>query len=204
MSVKAITYIRMQNGIPFLILDCPKGFKELLDTIEEKKIEAKFVGEDNVQCRFIVSEGEIIGNKIRLNFPDAIERFQRRQDFRLEIFPGAKKQVMCNSAFCEMRVLNISSGGVFALQRKTIKTQPVYTVGQRIFDMEFIFPAVNEEKRVHIKKAMIIRMEKRHREDRYCYAFQFIDIEKSEKMALTEMIYKFQAEFLRKRVGKKV
>ena len=71
---------------------------------------------------------------------------------------------------------------------------------EHIEALELNFPAENEGIRVTIKRAEIKRLRRYPQSNRYEYALEFQEIDSSNKKRLNEQIYRFQREFLRRRL----
>jgi c-di-GMP-binding flagellar brake protein YcgR len=107
------------------------------------------------------------------------------------------------SASFEMDVINVSVGGasgVFGNFKKGTQKDLALKVGEILDDLQLEFPSKKEDLRVHIKKCLIKRVERDPQTKRFRYALQFIEMERSQEKALIKLIYRFQREFLRRRL----
>jgi len=199
-----VTGIRTQKSTPFMLVDCPEGFKEAFADLEEWRFRFEFTGKDMLQYEFRTDGGEIFRDEIRIRLPEVIKRSQRRGHYRLEVPRGTKLYLQVNSVKREIMVVNASLGGILGpivdLEKAT-EDEPVFKRGETLKHIQLEFPSEEEDLRVYIKKAEVIRWEEGlGGKARYHYAIQFIDMDKTEEIKLVELIYRFQREFLRKRL----
>ena len=66
--------------------------------------------------------------------------------------------------------------------------------------LELNFPSANDRIRVTVKRAEIKRLKRNPLTGRYEYALEFQEIDSLNRRKLNEQIYRFQREFLRKRL----
>jgi c-di-GMP-binding flagellar brake protein YcgR len=198
-----VTGIRTRNNTPFFLIDYPGGFRETVADLEVWSVVFQFTGKDKLQYVFRTSGGEIHRNEIWIRFPKVIERGQRRRHFRLEVPFGTKLHFQLRSSKRELSVSNVSLGGVLGAivssESGTQKGQSLRS-GDILEHIQLEFPSSEEDLRVHIIKARVVRWEDGPLASHKHYAIQFIEMDKSEEAALTELVYKFQREFLRRRL----
>jgi c-di-GMP-binding flagellar brake protein YcgR len=101
-------------------------------------------------------------------------------------------------------VINVSLGGVYGVLVKhnfKFMRGPVLKKDQTIEDVSMVSPDDGDkpERTIYVKKADVKRVE--HDQDRgfYRYAFEFKEIEKDERQALTQVIYDLQRWHLQQR-----
>lgn len=198
-----VTDIRTRNKVPFFLVDYPPGFREAIAGVEHWKIHFEFTGKDNIQYVFRTSGGEIFRDQIWIRFPDSITREQRRKYFRLTVPSGAKIRFERNSITYEINVVDVSLGGclgVLAASHERIKGKEFLRTGETLRHIQLEFPSEEGAMKVYIKEALISRREKAPVTGRYRYGLEFTKIEENEEKVLTELIYRFQREFLRERL----
>ena len=198
-----VTDIKTKNNIPFFVIDYPEGFREAVEGVDVWKLLFAFNGADKLQYRFRTSHGQIFDNEIWLEFPDFIERMQRRKYFRLDAPIGTKIHLKVSSINREMDVINISLGGalgVFKRIKKETRKGPILKMGETLRHIELEFSSEKEYRTVHIKKAVVVRIEKNPLKSLYRYAIKFIGVEKEDTKALTRRIYDLQRKYLKKRI----
>ena len=197
-----ITDVRTKGDPPSFLIDPPSGFRQAVDELDVWRINFECTARDGVQYRFQTSGEKVSGKELWINFPIVVERMQRRRDFRLEFPQGT---VICfeeGNIKYELKVTNLSMGGTlaeFPIPKIGVQEIPMLTSGETLRDIELISPSENEL-RVQIKKALILRLSKNNRADQYILALQFTKMDNTAIKALKELIYNVQREFLKKRL----
>lgn len=191
-----VTGIQAKKNMLFFLIDYPKGFKEAVSDVEVWKMRFEFIGNDNFQYSFRTLGGEIFGNEIWIKFPEAIEKIQKRKHFRIEVRLGTKLHFEKKSTMFDMNVIDISLKGALV---NSIQNNAILKIGENLRDVKLVFPSEKKNLIVHIKKALVKRMEKNPRMDRYTYGLYFAMIEKNEETALKKIIYELQRKLLQKR-----
>ena len=107
-----ITGVRDMIGEPSFSMDMPEGFRDAVSGMEEWGLRFQFTGRDGLQYVFKTTGGKFSRGRIWIAFPQVVERRQRRRHFRLEVPRGTKLHLQVGSVRCEMRVENVSLGGV--------------------------------------------------------------------------------------------
>lgn len=197
-----VTGIRNQQKVPSFLIDCPRGFKEAAAGIDDCRIRFEFTGKDKVKYVFRTSGQTFLDKEICIRFPEVIERIQRRRHFRLTPPLGSELYINAKPTIHKMNVIDVSQGGVLGALKKSVpmSEDPLFKVGNRLKDIELIFPAEVETIMVQIKEAVIRRLGKDPVTGRDTCAFQFMDIEKDPRKTLIELIYQFQRDILRNRL----
>jgi c-di-GMP-binding flagellar brake protein YcgR len=107
-----------------------------------------------------------------------------------------------NGLLLQNLVINLSLGGSYSaliqVENWTDKA-PLICVGDKVTDIELIFRVKHFEQRVSIRKAIVVRCEEDNVSGCYACALNFIDLDKAEEKALTELVYVIQREYLKKR-----
>jgi c-di-GMP-binding flagellar brake protein YcgR len=185
------------------MIDSPKDFQSAFGGLNDIKMHFEFTGNDNLSYTFKTSGGEIHYDEIKVKFPDFINRKQRRKDFRLEAPSGTKLHIKINSKLFKITVLDVSLGGtLIALvgHMPESENNHFFKIGNCFEDIELLFPMDGKSFKSKIKKAAIVRVVKSSLKPKNCCALQFVSIDKNEEKALTKFIYKYQQQFLRKRL----
>ena len=191
-----VTGIQARKNMLFFLIDYPKGFNEAVSDVEVWEMRFEFIGNDNLQYSFRTSGGEIFGNEIWIRFPEAIEKTQRREHFRIEVPLGTKLHFEKKSARFEMNVIDISLKGVLV---NSIQKNAILKSGEELIDVQLVFPSEKENLTVHIKKVSVKRAGKNAAMERYTYGLFFAILEKNEETVLTKIIYELQRKLLQKR-----
>lgn len=197
-----VTDIKIQNSIPYFIIDYPDGFREAVSGIDVWKILFEYTGKDQLKYNFSVSGGKFVHNEIWIKFPDYIERIQRRKNFRVTAPEGTKILFTIDSTRFAMDLINVSLGGVIGAHismKKEIQNEPVLKNGDNLTDIELTFHS-KENPKIHIKNGLVVRLEESTDKADYRYAIHFTDIAISEENLFTNLIYRFHRQFLRKRL----
>ena len=197
-----VTDIKIQNSIPYFIIDYTDGFREAVSGLNVWKILFEYTGKDKLKYNFSVSGGKFVHNEIWIKFPDYIERIQRRKNFRLTAPEKSKILFTIDSTRFEMDIINVSLGGVLGAHismKKEIQNKPVLKNGDNLTDIKLIFHS-KENPKIHIKKGRVVRLEESTGKTNYRYAIHFTDIAINEENIFTNLIYGFHRQFLRKRL----
>ena len=200
--ITIITRVRHRRQNPLFLIDYTQGFREAVGDVKDVKMHFEFTREDKVNYSFSTYGWEIYRDEIGVKFPEFIERKQRRKDFRLAVPSDTKLHIQVDSTLLEMKVLNVSLGGTLAVlvgRKEGCKDEKIFNAGEYLSDIEIVFPLEGEDLRVHIEKAMVVRLEEDQSKDKNCCALQFISMEEKEEKALTEFIYKYQRHVLQKK-----
>lgn len=198
-----VTGIQNQKTPPVFFIDCPKGFKEVVAGDNDCNLRFEFTGKDNLKYIFRTSGKKIFNNEICLKFPNVIERIQRRRNFRVAPPLGTKIYINAKPFIREMTVIDVSQGGALGAQvnqSRAMDEDRLFKVGNRVRDMELIFPAEAETILIQVKEAAIRRLGKNPATGRATCAFQFMEMERTPKKILMELIYQFQRDLLRNRL----
>jgi len=198
-----VTDVRTQGDTPFLIIDPPKNLNDAVSDLDRVDINFEFSEKDGVQCIFKSSGGKIHNQEIWVEFPDYIERIQRRKDFRLGFPAGTIIHFEIDSVGYEMTLQNLSIGGAYveiSTGRKGNKEIPIFKPGDMLIDIDLITPLEEEKLKVHINKASIITVSALKKQRGFSLGLQFIEIEKNELNILKKIIYELQRIFLQRRL----
>ncbi|MFH0994508.1 MAG: PilZ domain-containing protein [Pseudomonadota bacterium] len=202
-QLSVINDIRKKGKLLFLLIDCPDGFDELVKD-SSGKLQFEYSGANKLPYYFYADIAQIDQKIIWVTIPDLIERRQLRRDFRVDMPTGAHMGFKKYGVRFNKQVINLSLGGSFgALIRSNEMTQPVLpiSVGDTLTEIELIFQSKHFEQQVNIRKAVVVRFEDNPLMGSSCYAIHFLDMDKTEEKALTELIYVIQRECLKKRLA---
>ena len=202
-QLTVINDIRKKGKITNLLIDCPDGFDDLVKD-SSGKLQFEYTGANKLPYFFYADIAQIDQKIIWITFPDLIERRQLRKDFRVDMPSGTCMGFKKYGVKYNKQVINLSLGGSFgALIRSKNMTQPVLpiTVGDTLTEIELVFQSKHFEQRVNIRKAVVVRFEEKPFLHSFCYAIHFLDMDKTEEKALTELIYVIQREYLKNRLA---
>ncbi len=195
--------IRKKGKVLFLLIACPDGFDDLLKG-STSKLQFEYTGADKISYFFYADIAQIDQKCIWVPFPDIIERRQLRRDFRVDMPSGTHMGFKKCGVKLDTHVINLSLGGSFGAlissQNMTQSVLPV-CVGDSLTEIELIFQSQHLEHRVSIREAMIVRSEENQPPHSSYYAIHFLDMDKAEEKALTDLIYIIQREYLKKKLA---
>ena len=197
-SRTVIKGIRTKRGTSYFRIDAPAGFKEAVADLEVWEIGFEFIGKHKVAHIFTTSGGEITEGQIWVKFPEAIERVQRREYFRVDAPLGARLGFFLGSTKHKMIIINVSQRGTLVSFEKGTEGEPVFQTGEYLKRLCLVFPINEEELRITIKKALVKTLKKDPITDRYRYGLEFTGIEANERNALADLIYRLQRLYLRR------
>ncbi len=195
--------IRKKDKKLFLLIDCPDGFHDLVKN-SSRKLQFEYTGADKISYLFCADIAQIDQKNIWVTFPDLIERRQLRRDFRVDMPSGAHMGFKKCGITLDTQVINLSLGGAFgALISSKNVTQSVspVSVGDLLTEIELIFQSQYLEHRVIIRKATVVRFEENQSLCSFCYSVHFLDMDKTEEKALTDLIYIIQREYLKRKLA---
>jgi c-di-GMP-binding flagellar brake protein YcgR len=200
-QLTVIDDIRKKDKKLFLLIDCPDGFDDLFKN-SSGKLQFEYNGADKISYFFCADIAQIDQKSIWVTFPDLIERRQLRRDFRVNMPSGTHMGFKQCGVKLNLQVINLSLGGAFGAlissQNTTHSVLPV-SAGDLLTEIELIFQSQYLEHRVIIRKATVVRFEENQSLRSFCYAIHFLDMDKAEEKALTDLIYIIQREYLKKK-----
>jgi c-di-GMP-binding flagellar brake protein YcgR len=183
---------------PHFVIDSPSDFKAAVEGLPDWRIRFEFTSPDRISYAFKTSGGIILQDGIWIEFPDSIERRQRRRYFRLAPPLGTKINFDLNSIAYEANVIDIGLGGALVSLEMDKWQDFGLKEGRSIDRVRVVFPSKDGAPSIQVEGAMVKRLEKDPAVDRYQCAFQFA-LKKEDEKTLKDLIYTFQREFLRKR-----
>ena len=187
----------------FFLLGYPDGFKEVAGNKEAWEVDFEFTGPDRIPYSFSTTGGEIYQNQLCLPFPDLIYRNQRRKFFRIEAPEGTMVEFVYRRSGCRAQVVDISVGGVLiamVCHADGDQHDLRFQIGDVLEDVDLVFPPASDATRAKIKKAIVVRFDRRGPNTTACCGLEFIEIEQGQVNTLTKIIYKFQRDRLRRRL----
>lgn len=195
--------LRKQKKDTFFLIDYPPGFRETSADTDACFLDFDFTDKDNVNYFFSTRGGEIFNKKLWIKLPQIVNRKQRRKLYRLAAPSGTKLYICLHSKRYELKVIDISLGGSLGVLvgiRHGDQQDPILSYTGIFENVEVIFPPEEEDLRVTIKSAKVKRLGENPLTKQLEYALQFLDIDQTHEKILTDLIYRFQREFLRNRL----
>ncbi len=194
-----VTDLYREDNDYFIIIDYPYGFREAAGEDKAWRLRFEFTGKDRLPYVFRTRGGEFVREGVRLPLPEFIERRQRRKNFRLEAPLGTILTFTKDDKKYEANVINISIGGALVSLPRKSSSRPQLEMNEYIKSININFPSNEEKLLVHVREALIKRVQKDLERGQYLFAIQFTDIAREESNLLQELIFRFQREYLRKR-----
>lgn len=199
-----VTRIPKDEKASFFAIDPPRDFRNTVSKLGTWEIRFNFNGPDNLEYIFTTSGGKFYDNEIQINFPDYIERLQRRRYFRISVPTGTKLFFESDQVQREINLINISMRGTLGLL-KTFdgkdQKKPVFKKEDYLKNIKIIFPSdtKDNEQEVNINKTIIRRAEHNPQKNMDLYAFEFVSIDRDQEKTLIQIIFNLQRLFLQKK-----
>jgi c-di-GMP-binding flagellar brake protein YcgR len=198
-----ITALVNRKKIPHLVINATEGLTHAAAEFDIYKLHFEFIGKDHIKYTFTTTGEEIDHNRIYVKYPREIQRWQRRELFRLNAPEGAKLRLPLGSVRYELDVIDISIGGTLAALVRTNSHDPEippFTDAQILKDIELVFPSEIMRRPIRIDKAQVKRLKMNSQKTGCEVAFVFYKISKGEQQRLTDLIYRLQRQALRNRL----
>jgi hypothetical protein len=197
-----ITGMRQQKDALQFSIDPPRGFDEAVVGLGRWVLFFQLTGPDKLEYKFTTRGGAFEGPAIWIDFPDHVERVQRRRFFRVETVPGTRLRFALGGQAREMDVINLSIGGALAIfvRRKGESGRlALLKPKDQVRQAQLICPLEGETLNAKIQKLQVIRVEEDRENDRLRYALQFTLADYTAEKDLTSIVYALQRFFLRHR-----
>ena len=194
-----ITGFEKKNGKNFFVVDSPEGLHNQIKKEEVYRLYVEFTDNKKIHYSFKTFLEEINGNNTLVHFPKAVNRLQRRENFRIIPPSGTRVNLIKEEKAFELEVINLSQNGVLIQQSTKNHTSKVFSKGINLKNIELFCPAENGNGYFVIQKAIIRRVEKDIEQGCFYYALQFQEIDKKVEEGLKTLIYDCQREELKKR-----
>ena len=198
-----ITALVNRNKVPHLVIDTPEGLHHAIAEIDPRHLHFEFTGKDHIKYTFRTIGGEIDKNRIYVKCPREVERWQRRELFRLNAPVGTKLCLPHDTVRYELDVIDISIGGTLATLVRTnshdLETPP-FDDAQVLKGVELVFPSEIMKQPIKIKTVQLKRLKLNSEKTGYEVAFEFYKISRGEQKRLTDLIYRLQRQALRHRL----
>ena len=198
-----ITALVNRNNVLHLVIDVPEGLEQAIAEIDPWQFHFEFSGKDHIKYSFRTISGEIDNSRIYVKCPREVERWQRRELFRLNAPKGTKLCLPHDTIRYEMDVIDISIGGTLAMLVRTSSHDletPLFDEARIFKDIELVFPSEIMKQPIKIKTVQIKRLKLNSEKTGYEVAFEFYKIGTGEQKRLTDLIYHLQRQALRNRL----
>jgi len=198
-----ITALANRNKGPHFAIDTPEGFEQATAKNAPWHLHFEFTGKDHVKYTFRCIGAEIDNNRIYVKYPREIERWQRRELFRVNAPAGTKLYLPLDALRYELDVIDISIGGTLAALVRTGPhdfDNPPFADTRILRDIKLVFPSEIMRQPIKIKTVQLKRLRKNSEKTGYEVAFEFYEISTGEQRRLTDLIYHLQRQALRQRL----
>ncbi len=199
-----VTRIPKDKNASFFAIDPPRDFRNTVSKLGTWEIHFNFNGPDNLEYIFTTSGGKFYDNEIQINFPDYIERLQRRRYFRLSVPAGTKLFFESDQVQREINLINISMRGALGLLKtfnEKDQKKPIFKKDDYLKNIKIIFPydTENNMREVNVNKTIIRRAEHDSQKNMDLYAFEFVSIDRDQERTLIQIIFNLQRLFLQRK-----
>jgi c-di-GMP-binding flagellar brake protein YcgR len=194
-----ITYflqIREDENLPLILVDHVKGFEVALARGLTRKISFEFKDKLGVPCRFETIVTESGPGGIWLEFPQAIQRIERRKYFRIEApIDSVITFSLPNGDNAAASVQNLGAGGIAIRFSK----EGVIRVGDELKQIRLKIPGGDREAAVkfEIPDAVVKRVEKMEG-GKALVAIEFKEISENSRKKIIACVLKIQRVGLRR------
>ncbi|MEJ2729188.1 MAG: PilZ domain-containing protein [Deltaproteobacteria bacterium] len=198
-----ITALVNRKKMLHFVIDATEGLAHAAAEIDLSQLHFEFTGKDHIKYTFRTTGEEIDNNRIYVRYPREVERWQRRELFRLNAPEGTKLRLPLNSVRYELDVIDISIGGTLAALVRTSSHDPgipPFTDAQILADIELVFPPEIMRQPIRLDKVQVKRSKMISGKTGCEVAFAFYEISTDEQQRLTDLIYRLQRQSLRNRL----
>jgi c-di-GMP-binding flagellar brake protein YcgR len=200
-----ITDIRKRKRALHFLVNSPDGYRALRDNSDQTRLRFKFVDKENIKYVFETDRCLLSKGLIWIGFPEFVHRYQRRKLFRLEAPHGTRLYFKVNDVRYKLLVINVSLGGTLGVLVSLTQQmeRELKRFNSKILEnVELLFPSKDRKQIgsiVNIKRCQIKRQERNPITGKYECAIEFKEISEEQQRNLTDLFYKWQREYLRKR-----
>ena len=200
-----IADIRKRKRTDHFLVPAPEDFQQLSEKSDQTRLRFEFIDQENIKYVFDSHAWKLSRDMIWVRFPKFIHRFQRRKHFRLETPHGTRLYFTEKNIRYKLLTINVSLGGtlgVLVSLTKQLEQELKLYESKILENVELVFPSNDRKKAgsiVTIKRCQIKRKEKNPLTNRFECALEFKEISEEEQKKLTEIFYKWQRDYLRKR-----
>jgi c-di-GMP-binding flagellar brake protein YcgR len=200
-----ITDIRKRKRALHFIAKYPRHFQKPTEETNPSRLRFEFFDRENIKYVFETEFWEVLREMIWVRFPEYVHRYQRRKMFRLEAPHGTRLYFKVNNIRYKLLVINVSLGGtlgVLASFTKPMEQEIKLKDSMMLKNVELLFPSGNRKMDgtiVNIKRCQVNRQKQNPVTNNFECAIEFKQISDEEKRNFSDLFYKWQREYLRKR-----
>jgi c-di-GMP-binding flagellar brake protein YcgR len=192
-----------RNKMPHFVIDTTEELAHATAEMDPCRLHFEFTGKDHIKYSFQTTGEEIDNNRIYVKYPRGVERWQRRELFRLNAPEDTKLCLTLGPVRYALDVIDISIGGTLAALVRTsshdFEISP-FTDAQILKDIELVFPSEIMHQPIQIDRVQIKRSKMNSGRTGCEVAFAFNKISAGEQQRLTDLIYRLQRKALRNRL----
>jgi c-di-GMP-binding flagellar brake protein YcgR len=192
-----VTGFKQVKTTPCLLVDRFKGLSGALSV--KRNVLLNFTGGDKIRYSFKTCIHEISEHDIWLEFPQFIERNQRRRHFRVVTPLGTKVFLPKGEKTCEGHVVNLSMVGVLFKEAERSEGRPEWNVGEDMQHVQVFSIKGSASTSISVKKSRVKRVVKDPATGRCWCALHFLELDSEEERKLRDFIYMCQREDLKRR-----
>ena len=186
---------------PRFFIDNPSRANHAAPLSVGRKCYFEFNDGDRIKYSFKTTIESIFGKRIKFNFPEFIERSQRRKAFRIPVPKGSRLLCSTNNNQFKFDIINVSEGGLLVSIEAISHNSDILFKGKKFKGLLLSAEQADKSVKINLHSAEIVRVEKMDENGRINYGLKFIDIEKRDQDELRRFIYYCQRRILKKRGG---
>ena len=184
---------------PHFIIDYPGRANSDAAISVGKKCYFEFSDEDKIPYGFKASITGIFGKKIKFNFPEFIERSQRRKAFRTTVPSGSRLVYTSKNDQFRFDIIDVSEGGLLVSMNAASHNKDILFEGNKLEKLSLSSKQEDFSVKINIKSAEIVRLEEKNESRRIKYGLKIIDIDSQDRDDLRRFVYYCQRKALKKR-----
>ena len=200
-----IAHIQKRKRTFHFLLNSQDNFLKTWESVNPSRLRFEFVDKENIKYAFETGPGELSRKALWIAFPEVIHRYQRRSLFRLDAPPGTRLFFDINDVRYKLLVINVSLGGtlgVLVSLTKRMEHELTLHKPHILKNVELVFPSkkqIEQDSVVRIKSCQIKRQKRNPVTQKFECAMEFMGIDEDEQKKLTQLFYRWQREYLRRR-----
>jgi c-di-GMP-binding flagellar brake protein YcgR len=194
-----MTGLEKKGAKRYLLVDCPEGFVEQNRSLDRPNVRIDLMGPDQLQYTFKTAVVKILDRDIWLEFPEFVERIQRRGYFRISPPPGTVVVLPCENQALEAEVVNLSVGGSLLKVSGVRQGDMRLKIGDRISGATLICRTGAAQQGISIGETTVRRVEKDSETGRLFCALEFTRMNRKEARALSQFIFQCEIDIIRRR-----
>lgn len=197
-----VSDIRTKRRKLYLVIRDSDALRSALRDSPDMRMALAFTDRNSVPHSCEIHHHKLTKSDIWLELPETIERHQRRRIFRLEAPSGSELNLNIGGEDYSLLLIDVSINGALGLLSH-IKPQPDASAlarqGETISNAVLVFQTKSGPQRIQIAECTVRRLEPHQASGKMQYGLEFTAIDEENEQQLTEMIYEFQREYLRRR-----